>query len=1186
MAELALLINFSDYPIRNMININAMKFKYLFTIIMLLFLIANCTKRDADNPYDPECSPEIWRPQALKASTSGQMTVTLSWTMSTSQYDKVCIDRIRQGGEVQEKIASINKSSSQWTDNTLIPDKNISYEYQVYAIAGSNESSRVGITYTPGIPSPKDLDVQRISEQKYKITWSSEDRGKNILERKTGNDNWIVINDNINAKTSGNGYFDETVPMNQSVSYRVCLIVEGVQSAYSESQAVTTILNAPGQLITPVIDDSKIQLQWQDNSETEEGFRIYRKSGTDTWVLLSEQKVQNLTTFTDNSIPLENRIYYRISSFCQNAESFSGEVYVDPEIPSVTTGTVDNITENSATCTGNVSKINRSTLTAKGLVWGKSDNPTLENKTGFTNNGTSKGEFTGTMTGLGSNEDYYVRAYATNGKGTAYGVSRQQFKTIITLPTVITSTTTATSSTTATSGGNVTNAGTYPVTSRGVCWSTASNPTIANSKTSNGSGTGSFTSSINGLNPNTTYYIRAYATSSAGTSYGSNWQITTPAEVPPTITTLTTTATSSTTASSGGNVTNEGSCPVTSRGVCWSTSPNPTVELSTKTVDGTGTGSFSSTITGLICGTTYYIRAYAINCAGTTYGNTFSFIVPCDNPPTVSTSSATNITNNSAISGGNVINDGGKTVTSRGVCWGTSTNPTIANSKTTDGSGTGNFISSITGLNSCTTYYIRAYATNSAGLTGYGGVSSFTTNCIGVPTVTTATVTSITTNSATSGGSVTNDGGATVTSRGVCWSTATNPTIANSKTTDGSGTGNFISSITGLNSCTTYYIRAYATNSAGLTGYGGVSSFTANCIGVPTVTTATVTSITTNSAISGGSVTNDGGATVTSHGVCWSTAPNPTVSLPTKTVDGSGTGSFTSSIKGLSPNTKYYVRSYATNSVGTGYGSERNFTTEAEQNDFYISNATVTPTTPTTVAPGEKISVSCDQKYNGNSAGTLDVYVGYYLSSNTSWGSSDIFLGDDSSKLSATDTSDPEEENLTIPSGTPEGTYYILFVADYKKEYNETNENNNIAYKQIYINPLPYVDLTTSTPKTHDMTFNYYGAGYDNTYLNHWKIFSDGDNYMKFIYDGKKKIRLHLHATTIDGFNDTYVIIYINGTQATNRIHIANNWTWYTIWDDTYITTGRNEIKIVNVGHLNGVYISDLWIDYAETLLP
>ncbi|MBR6064099.1 MAG: T9SS type A sorting domain-containing protein [Bacteroidales bacterium] len=110
-----------------------------------------------------------------------------------------------------------------------------------------------------------------------------------------------------------------------------------------------------------------------------------------------------------------------------------------------------------------------------------------------------------------------------------------------------------------------------------------------------------------------------------------------------------------------------------------------------------------------------------------------------------------------------------------------------------------------------------------------------------LPIVTTNTITSITTNSATCGGDVTSNGASSVTACGVCWSTSQNPTVSESYTTDGSGTGSFTSNITGLTTGTTYYVRAYATNSAG-TSYGEQRSFTAvvdagvSCPGAATVT--------------------------------------------------------------------------------------------------------------------------------------------------------------------------------------------------------------------------------------------------------------------------------------------------------------------------------------------------------------
>src|SRR5664280_1993486 len=95
----------------------------------------------------------------------------------------------------------------------------------------------------------------------------------------------------------------------------------------------------------------------------------------------------------------------------------------------------------------------------------------------------------------------------------------------------------------------------------------------------------------------------------------------------------------------------------------------------------------------------------------------------------------------------------------------------------------------------------------------------------------------------------------------------------------------------------------------------------------PIITTTAASAITQTTATCGGNVTSDGGATVTARGVCWSTTTGPTTGLSTKTTDGTGTGIFTSSITALTAGTVYYVRAYATNSAGTSYGTEMDFTT-------------------------------------------------------------------------------------------------------------------------------------------------------------------------------------------------------------------------------------------------------------------
>jgi N-acetylneuraminic acid mutarotase len=197
-----------------------------------------------------------------------------------------------------------------------------------------------------------------------------------------------------------------------------------------------------------------------------------------------------------------------------------------------------------------------------------------------------------------------------------------------------------------------------------------------------------------------------------------------------------------------------------------------------------------------------------------------------------------------------------------------------------------------------------------------------------IPTLTTTEVSDITPTSATTGGSVNFSGGAEVSARGVCWGTSHNPTIDFAKTFDGTGSGTFASVIAGLIPNTTYYIRAYATNSAG-TAYGNEISFKSKLVGegLATLTTLTVAALLSTSAISGGNITSEGGDLVTARGICWGTNANPTISN-NKTADGlAGIGYFTINLSGLDPGTNYYIRAYAVNSTGIAYGNEVTFTT-------------------------------------------------------------------------------------------------------------------------------------------------------------------------------------------------------------------------------------------------------------------
>ena len=406
---------------------------------------------------------------------------------------------------------------------------------------------------------------------------------------------------------------------------------------------------------------------------------------------------------------------YRTTAYrpqCNSIRPVFGGNFDGPaaQYASVTTSEVTEITGNSAICGGNVTTDNGSAVTAKGVCWSTSQNPTVENNK--TEDGSGIGVYTSYMTNLEPNTTYYVRAYATNVAGTSYG----EEKTFTTLAKQI----------------NEINGHEYVDLGlpSGLLWATCN----VGAETPEGYGDyygwgclnpdsngDTYGKNINDISGNSDYDV-------ATLNWGSEWRMPRIGEFDELLNNCTWTWTTQNdvdgykvTGPNGNSIFlpacgyNNGSSFL-DIGICyyWTSAPVPYGDLEE---------AFMYILNGYY---DYRATAYRPQCNSIRPVSGGNFEEPAAQYASVTTSEVAEITSNSAICGGHVATDNGSAVTARGVCWSTSQNPTISNNKTTDGSGVGSFTSTLSNLAPQTTYYVRAYVTNAAG-TSYGKQKTFTT---------------------------------------------------------------------------------------------------------------------------------------------------------------------------------------------------------------------------------------------------------------------------------------------------------------------------------------------------------------------------------------------------------------------------------------------------------------------------
>ena len=594
--------------------------------------------------------------------------------------------------------------------------------------------------------------------------------------------------------------------------------------------------------------------------------------------------------------------------------------FLIPAVPVVYTYDAQDITPQSATLCGKVLK--GADISDRGFIYNEGTCGIEDLKYKMSVFG-DIGEYTAQLSGLNPNKKYTYCAYTVNPMGTYYGEVKS-FTTNVAMPAVTSAVVSSITSTTARFSSSVKNHGGETVTEVGFYYSTepAVDPATA-LKVNQPYSQDAFSIDVENLNVYTKYYVMAYATNSAGTTYSDVATFTTDSSYP-TVQTVGATDINSQGATLSGAVVSDNGASITERGfVYMQGTGTPTTDSYKLKVSGK-TGEYTGALSGLEPNKKYSFRAYAINSKGTAYGEVMTFLT-VTGLPKVSAVDVSKITATSATITADVTDHGGETVSEVGFYY--SLDPAVDDEtavKVVKNYAGAAFSESLSNLEIFTTYYVKAYAVNSAGV-AYSTVVSFKT-LADVPVVITVGASEVNSGGALLSGTVDTDNGARITERGFVWMQGDGlPTTSDHKLKTSGTTGDFTASLTGLNPNQKYSFRAYAINSMG-TSYGAVMTFS-TVASLPKLSATKVSNITTTSADFTSSVLDHGGETVTEVGFYYSKTEDVDVQTAFKVSENYSSDSFSINVDNLEIGTFYYVRAYTKNSAGEALNTTVSFKT-------------------------------------------------------------------------------------------------------------------------------------------------------------------------------------------------------------------------------------------------------------------